>query len=120
MSFQINTLEEKSNVTLNRREIKILLRNTAGKISKIELTKILSKNLNLEEKKIFPISLNSQRGKTDIKATVYIYEDPELAKKHLPKYRILRRLSKEDRKKIIDEEKALKLKAKQAAKAEAK
>ena len=120
MSFQINTLEEKSNVTLNRREIKILLRNTAGKISKIELTKILSKNLNLEEKKIFPISLNSQRCKTDIKATVYIYEDPKLAKKHLPKYRILRRLSKEDRKKIIYEEKALKLKAKQAAKAEAK
>ncbi|MGE0242872.1 MAG: hypothetical protein AB7F53_02805 [Nitrososphaeraceae archaeon] len=120
MSFQINTLEDKSNVILNRRELKILMRNTAGKISKIELTKILSKNFNLDEKKIFPISLNGEKGKTDIKATVYVYEDPELATKHLPKYRILRRLSKQDRKKIIDEEKAMKLKAKQAAKAEAK
>ncbi|MDF2736503.1 MAG: hypothetical protein K0S93_359, partial [Nitrososphaeraceae archaeon] len=39
---------------------------------------------------------------------------------HLPKYRILRKLSGEDRKKIIDEEKAAKLKAKQASKAESK
>jgi len=120
LSFQLNKLEDKSNVILNRRELRILLRNTAGKISKIELIKILSKNLNLEEKKIIPISIYGEKGKTDIKATVYVYEDPELANKHLPKYRLLRKLSKEDRKKIIDEEKALKLKAKQAAKAEAK
>lgn len=43
-----------------------------------------------------------------------------LQKKHLPKYRILRKLAKEDRKKLIDEEKAAKLKAKQTAKADNK
>ena len=120
MSFQINTLEDKSNIILNRRELKIFLRDAAGKISKIELIKMLSKNYNVDEKKIFPILLNSEKGKKDIKATVFIYEDSELAKSQLPKYRILRKLSREDRKKIIDEEKAAKLKAKQAAKGESK
>ena len=120
MSFQFNTLEDKQNIILNRRELRISLKNAAGKISKIELIKILSKNFNVDEKKIFPISMEGEKGKTDIKATIFIYEDPELAKSHLPKYRILRKLSGEDRKKIIDEEKASKLKAKQAAKAESK
>ena len=120
LSFQFNTLEDKPNVILNRRELRISLKNAAGKISKIELIKILSKNFNVDEKKIFPISMYGEKGKTDINATVFIYEDSELAKSHLPKYRILRKLSGEDRKKIIDEEKAAKLKAKQAAKAESK
>ena len=120
MSFQFNTLEDKSNIILNRRELRISLKNAAGKISKIELIKILSKNFNVDEKKIFPISMHGAKGKTEINATLFIYEDSELAKSHLPKYRILRKLSGEDRKKIIDEEKAAKLKAKQAAKAESK
>ena len=120
MSFQFNTLEDKSNLILNRRELRIFLRDAAGKISKIELIKMLSKNYNVDEKKIFPISMNSEKGKKDIKATIFIYDDSELAKSHLPKYRILRKLSRQDRKKIIDEEKAAKLKAKQAAKGESK
>jgi len=36
-------------------------------------------------------------------------------KKQLPRYRMLRGISKADRKKLLDEEKAEKLKAKQAA-----
>lgn len=120
LSFQFNTLEDKSNLILNRRELRIFLKDAAGKISKIELIKVLSKNYNVDEKKIFPISMNSEKGKKDIKATIFIYDDSELAKSHLPKYRILRKLSRQDRKKIIDEEKAAKLKAKQAAKGESK
>jgi small subunit ribosomal protein S24e len=120
LSFQFNTLEDKSNLLLNRRELRISLRNAAGKISKIELIKMLSKNFNVDEKKIFPISMDNEKGKTDVKTTIFIYEDSDLAKSHLPKYRILRNLSSEERKKIIDEEKAAKLKAKQAAKSESK
>lgn len=120
LSLQFNTLEDKSNILLNRRELRISLKNAAGKISKIELIKMLSKNFNVDEKKIFPISLDSEKGKKDIKATIFIYEDSELAKSHLPKYRILRKLSGEERKKIIEGEKAAKLKAKQASKAESK
>jgi small subunit ribosomal protein S24e len=120
LSFQFTILEDKLNFMLNRRELKIFLKSAAGKISKIELVKMIAKNFKEDEKKIFPISLTGEKGKTDLTATLFIYENGEIAKKHLPKYRILRKLSKEDRKKIIDEEKAVKLKAKQAAKAEIK
>jgi small subunit ribosomal protein S24e len=105
---------------LNRRELKIFLTNAAGKLSKIELVKMIAKNFNEDEKKIFPISLAGEKGKTNITATLFIYENDEIAQKHLPRYRILRKLLKEDRKKLIEEEKATKLKAKQTAKADSK
>jgi small subunit ribosomal protein S24e len=51
---------------------------------------------------------------------MYYYEDMKETKKQIPRYLFLRSLSKDERKKIIDEEKAIRLKAKQAAIAEAK
>ena len=120
MSFQFTILEDKLNLMLNRRELKIFLTNAAGKLSKIELVKMIEKNFNEDEKKIFPISLAGEKGKTNITATLFIYENDEIAQKHLPRYRILRKLLKEDRKKLIEEEKATKLKAKQTAKADSK
>ena len=53
MSFQFTILEDKLNLLLNRRELKIFLKSAAGKISKIELVKIIAKNFNEDEKKIF-------------------------------------------------------------------
>lgn len=120
LSFQFTILEDKLNLMLNRRELKIFLTNAAGKLSKIELVKIIAKDFNEDEKKIFPISLAGEKGKTNITATLFIYENDEIAQKHLPRYRILRKLLKEDRKKLIEEEKATKLKAKQTAKADSK
>lgn len=120
MSFQLITTEDKSNVLLERRELKISIPNAAGKLSKLELMSSLEKNLGINKEKIYPISLKSEKGKDHINALIYVYENKENADKHLPKYRILRRLSKEERKKIIADEKAAKLKAKQASKADSK
>ena len=100
---------------LNRKEIKLLLKNAAGKISRLELISMVSKNFGVDKKKVFPISIDGEKGKKDVHALVFVYDNEELAKKHLPKYRILRTLTKEERKKIIDQEKAAKLKAKQSA-----
>jgi small subunit ribosomal protein S24e len=55
---------------------------------------------------------------TDIHAMFYVYESEEAAKKQLPRFRMLRTMPKADRKKLLDEEKAAALKAKQAAAAE--
>lgn len=120
LSFELITTEDKSNVLLGRRELKISIPNAAGKLSKLELMSSLEKNLGINKEKIYPISLKSEKGKNHINALIYIYKDKEYAEKHLPKYRILRRLSKEERKKIIADEKAAKLKAKQASKADSK
>jgi small subunit ribosomal protein S24e len=120
LSFQLITTYDRSNVLLGRRELRISMVNAAGKLSKLELISSLEKKLGINKEKIYPIYLRSEKGKNNIDALVYIYENKESANKHLPKYRILRRLAKDERKRIIADEKAAKLKAKQANKADSK
>lgn len=120
MSLEVVILEERNNALLNRREIKSLLKNSAGKINRVEAADIIAKQLNVDRNLTIPINMKCETGKSDIYATMYIYNNEEDVKKHLPRYRILRNMSKEDRKKLLDEEKATKLKAKQATAAESK
>jgi small subunit ribosomal protein S24e len=120
LSLEIVILEERNNALLNRREIKTLLKNSAGKIKRVDAADIVAKQLNVDRNLTIPINMKCETGKSDIYATMYIYNNEEDVKKHLPRYRILRNMSKEDRKKLLDEEKATKLKAKQATAAESK
>ena len=120
MSLEVVILEERDNALLNRREIKTLLKNSAGKIKRVDAADIVAKQLNVERNLTIPINMKCETGKSDIYATMYIYNNEEDVKKHLPRYRILRNMSKEDRKKLLEEEKATKLKAKQATAAESK
>jgi small subunit ribosomal protein S24e len=120
LSFQLTTLQDQENILLGRREVKYFIKEAAGKISRLELISLIEKNLGIQKDKIYPIELKTEKGKNHVNALVYIYDKKEQSDRQLPKYRILRRLSKEERKKILDEEKAAKLKAKQAAKADAK
>ncbi|MBD0359969.1 MAG: hypothetical protein ICV56_04585 [Nitrososphaeraceae archaeon] len=120
MSLEVVILEERNNALLNRREVKTLLKNSAGKIKRVEAADIIAKQLNVDRNLTIPINMNCETGKSDIYATMYVYNNEEDIKKHLPRYRILRNMSKEDRKKLLDEEKATKLKAKQATAAESK
>ncbi len=120
MSLEVVVLEERNNALLNRREIKTLLRNSAGKIKRVDAANIIAKQLNVDRNLTIPINMKCETGKSDIYATMYIYNNEEEVKKNLPRYRILRNMSKEDRKKLLDEEKATSLKAKQASAAETK
>jgi len=120
LSLEVVILEERNNALLNRREIKSLLKNSAGKIKRVDAADIIAKQLNVDRNLTIPINMKCETGKSDIHATMYIYNNEEDVKKHLPRYRILRNMSKEDRKKLLDEEKATKLKAKQATAAESK
>ena len=120
MSLEVVILEERNNALLNRREIKTLMKNSAGKIKRVDAADIVAKQLNVDRNLTIPINMKCETGKSDIYATMYIYNNEEDVKKHLPRYRILRNMSKEDRKTLLDEEKATKLKAKQATAAESK
>jgi len=99
---------------LSRREISVIFSNGAGRIKRNEAAQMIASKHNVDPKNVIPISMNGEKGKTDLHGTFYIYENPEQAKSLLPRYRILRTLPKAERKKIIDEEKAARLKAKQA------
>ncbi len=117
---EVVTLEDRRNSLLNRREVKALFRGAAGKIKRTEAAQKIAGELNVDAKKVVPINLICETGMTDVHALFYVYEDEKDAEMQLPRYRKLRTLPKAERKKILDEEKAAKLKAKQEAAAAAK
>jgi len=108
-------LEDRRNSLLNRREIKVLFRGAAGKINRNEAAEKIANQLNINKKQVVPINLRCQTGMTDVRGVLYVYDDENEATRQLPRYRLLRTLSRDERKKILDEEKAAKLKAKQEA-----
>src|SRR5919108_943298 len=112
---EVAMLEDRTNSLLNRREIRVLFRGAAGKINKNEAVEKIAKQLNVNKKQVVPINLRCQTGMTDVHGILYVYDDENEPSRQLPRYRLLRTLSREERKKVLDEEKAAKLKAKQEA-----
>ena len=110
---EVALLEDRRNSLLNRREVKVLLRGAAGKINRNEAAEKIANQLSVNKKQVIPINLRCQTGMIDVHAVLYVYDDENEAARQLPRYRLLRTLSREERKKILDEEKAAKLKAKQ-------
>ncbi len=120
MSQELVLTEDRKNSLLGRREVKVLFRGAAGKLKKTEAAEQIASQLGVDKKNVIPVNLICETGMTDVHAIFYVYESEEAAKKQLPRYRLLRTMPKADRKKLLDEEKAERLKAKQAAAAEAK
>ena len=112
---EIVTLEDRKNSLLNRREVKALFRGAAGKIKRTEAAEKIAGQLNVDKKQVIPVNLICATGMTDVHAVFYVYDDEKDAAKQLPRYRMLRTMPKADRKKILDDEKAARLKAKQEA-----
>ncbi|HEX9677488.1 MAG TPA: hypothetical protein VGA14_01835 [Nitrososphaera sp.] len=118
MSQELVMLEDHRNTLLGRREVKTVFKGAAGKLRKTEAAEQLAAQLGVDKNNVIPINLLCETGMVDVHATFYVYESEEAAKKQLPRYRLLRKMPKADRKKLLDEEKAVKLKAKQAATAD--
>ncbi len=112
---EVALLEDRRNSLLNRREVKVLFRGGAGKISRNNAAEKIANQLNINKNQVVPINLRCQTGMTDVHGILYIYDDENEAGRQLPRYRLLRTLTKEERKKVLDDEKAAKLKAKQEA-----
>jgi small subunit ribosomal protein S24e len=112
---EVAMLEDRRNSLLNRREVKVIFRGAAGKINRNDAAERIANHLNVNKKQVVPINLRCQTGMTDIHGVLYVFDDENEAAKQLPRYRLLRTLSREERKKVLDEEKAAKLKAKQEA-----
>lgn len=111
-AVELVKLDDRDNLLLERRELTVLLKNVAGRIKKSEAAFVARQHYT--GKAVLPISMTCLKGKSDVLATFYVYEDEKTAKDSLPRYMTLRTLPKDERKKILAEEKAAKLKSKQA------
>lgn len=113
MSTDLVVLRDYDNQLMNRRELQVIFRNVPGNIKKKDAIETISKANKVDSKTIVPIDIKCNNGSTDVNAFFHIYNDEKSAKETLPQYLSMRLLEKAERKKIIDEAKAEKLKEKQ-------
>ena len=113
MNTELVVLRDYDNQLMNRRELHVIFRNVPGNINKKEAIQTISDANKVDLKTVVPIEIKCNKGSTDVNGLFHIYADEKTANETLPKYISMRLLEKTERKKIIDEEKARKLKQKQ-------
>ena len=79
----IETVSDVKNTFLSRRELTCNFAGLGGKLKKLEAIEMISKEFKLDGKIVIPIRLDNHVGKPMITGTFYVYDDEELAKKHV-------------------------------------
>jgi len=79
----IETVTDVDNTFLSRREITCNFAGFGGKLKKLEAVDMITKEFKLDGKVVIPMGLKNQVGKPTITGTFYVYDDEELAKKHV-------------------------------------
>ena len=79
----IETITDVDNTFLSRREITCNFAGLGGKLKKLEAVDMITKEFKLDGKVVIPMGLKTQVGKPTITGTFYVYDDEELAKKHV-------------------------------------
>ncbi len=79
----IETITDVDNTFLSRREITCNFAGLGGKLKKLEALDMITKEFKLDGKVVIPMGLKTQVGKPTITGTFYVYNDEELAKKHV-------------------------------------
>ena len=79
----IQTITDVNNTFLSRREITCNFAGLAGKLKKLEAVDMVTKEFKLDSKIVIPMRLRTHVGKPIVTGTFYIYDDENLAKKHV-------------------------------------
>jgi len=79
----IETVTDVDNTFLSRREITCNFAGLGGKLKKLEAVDMITKEFKLDGKVVIPMGLKNQVGKPTITGTFYVYDNEELAKKHV-------------------------------------
>jgi len=79
----IETITDVDNTFLSRREITCNFAGLGGKLKKLEAVDMITKEFKLDGKVVIPMGLKTQVGKPTITGTFFVYDDEELAKKHV-------------------------------------
>ena len=79
----IQTITDVDNTFLSRREITCNFAGLAGKLKKLEAVDMVTKEFKLDSKFVIPMRLRTHVGKPVVTGTFYVYDDENLAKKHV-------------------------------------
>jgi ribosomal protein S24E len=110
----IEIVNENDNKLLSRKEYVLNFRGGSGLVSRQAATEAVATKLGVPKEGVNIVSLRGKFGERDLRAVAFVYSDQKAKASQLPKYMLLRELSKEERKKVREAEKA-KASAAQAA-----
>jgi len=79
----IETVTDVDNAFLSRRELTCNFVGLGGKLKKLEAVDMITKKFKLDGKVVIPMGLKTHVGKPLITGTFFVYDDEELAKKHI-------------------------------------
>ena len=79
----IETVTDVDNTFLSRREITCNFAGLGGKLKSLEATDMITKEFKLDGKVVIPMRLRTHVGKSHIIGTFYVYDDENLARKHV-------------------------------------
>jgi len=79
----IETVNDVNNSFLSRREITCTFAGIGGKLKKLDAVDMVKKQFKLDGKVVIPISMKNQTGRPSITGTFYVYDDENLAKRHI-------------------------------------
>src|SRR5437867_11358141 len=79
-------LEDRPNSLLNRHEVKVIFKNSAGRITRREAAELIAHERNTDRELVIPVGMKCGKGKTDVQAIFYIYANEDEKRKHLPSY----------------------------------
>ncbi len=79
----IETVSDVNNTFLSRRELTCNFAGRGGQLKQLDAIDMISIEFKLDGKIVIPIRLDNHVGKPMITGTFYVYDDEELAKKHV-------------------------------------
>ena len=79
----IETITDVDNTFLSRRELTCNFAGLGGKLKKLEAVDMITKEFKLDGKVVIPMRLKTHVGKPIVTGTFFVYEDEDLAKKHV-------------------------------------
>ena len=99
----LEIVSDSENKLLGRRELKVRFRAGAGILSRQAAVDAIASRIGSKKENVQVLSIKGMFGTRDLNAEVYIFSNPEAARKQLAEYISLRHLPKDERKKLKEE-----------------
>lgn len=103
MDFKVK--EDTYNPLLKRKELRVEVdHDAAGTPSRLDLRRAMATKYNTKPENVFVLEVETKTGTQTALCAVEVYDDPQSARRTVPKYIQIRNLPPEERKRVMEEE----------------
>lgn len=103
MDFKVR--QDTYNPLLKRKEVRVEIdHDAAGTPSRVDLRKAIAAKFDTKLENVYVVDIETRTGTQSALCAVEVYDDPQSAKRTVPKYLQVRNLPPEERKKVREQE----------------